>query len=76
MDASLLAGLPEDVRPLLASPPLTDTRLLELHARWDGLTSALAAMADALRLFVVTRDPLEWRAPRPEPSWPDSAAVP
>jgi hypothetical protein len=66
MDASLLAGLPGDVRPLLASPPLTETRLLELHARWDRLTPALARMADALRLFVVTWDPLEWLVPRPE----------
>jgi Flp pilus assembly protein TadD len=66
MDASLLAGLPADVRALLASPPLTDTRLLELSARWEGLAPALARMADVLRLFVVTWDPLEWLAPRPE----------
>ena len=66
MDASLLAGLPSDVRALLASPPLTDTRLLELSARWEGLAPALARMADELRLFVVTWDPLEWLAPRPE----------
>ena len=68
MNAALLAGLPDDVQALLARPPLTDTRLLELSARWEGLgpTSALAKMADALRLFVVTWDPLEWLAPRPE----------
>ncbi len=65
-NAALLAGLPGDVRALLARPPLTDTRLLELAARWEGLTSAQARMADALRVFVVTWDPLEWRAPRPE----------
>jgi len=65
-NATMLAGLPGDVKALLASPPLTDTRLLELHARWQGLTPALARMADVLRLFVVTWDPLEWLAPRPE----------
>jgi hypothetical protein len=63
---ALLAGLPGDVRALLADPPLDDTSLLELTARWEGLTPALAEMADALRLFVVTWDPLEWLAPRPE----------
>ena len=31
-NAALLAGLPGDVRDLLASPPLTNTRLLELAA--------------------------------------------
>ena len=68
MDASLLAGLPGDVQALLASPPLTEPKLLELGVRWEGLslTPALARMADALRLFVVTWDPLEWLAPRPE----------
>jgi hypothetical protein len=68
MNAALLAGLPGDVQALLASPPLTETRLLELSARWEGvsLTPALARMAEALRLFVVTWDPLEWLAPRPE----------
>ena len=63
---ALLAGLPRDVRALLARPPLDDTRLLELAARWEGLTPAQARMAEALRLFVVTWDPLEWLAPRPE----------
>jgi tetratricopeptide (TPR) repeat protein len=64
-NAAMLAGLPGDVQALLASPPLTDTRLLELRARWEGLTPALAKMADVLRLFVVTWDPLEWLVPRP-----------
>jgi hypothetical protein len=31
-NAALLADLPGDVRDLLASPPLTTTRLLELAA--------------------------------------------
>ena len=66
IDQGLLSGLPEGVRTLLADPPVSDTRLLELAARWQGLLPALAEMADALRLFVVTWDPLEWLAPRPE----------
>lgn len=65
-DHGLLSGLPNGVRALLASPPLTDPKLLELAARWEGLPPAQARMADALRLFVVTWDPLEWLAPRPE----------
>jgi hypothetical protein len=66
IDQGLLSGLPNGVRALLASPPLTDPRLLELAARWEGLPPAQARVADALRLFVVTWDPLEWLAPRPE----------
>jgi hypothetical protein len=79
-NAALLAGLPGDVQALLADPPLDDTRLLELAAQWEGLTPALAEMADALRLFVVTWDPLEWLAPRPEAvatsnPWPTEIVV-
>lgn len=66
IDQGLLSGLPSGVRALLASPPLTDPKLLELAARWKGLPSSQVRMADALRLFVVTWDPLEWLAPRPE----------
>jgi hypothetical protein len=66
IDTALLAGLPSDVQALLARPPLADTRLLELAARWEGLAPAQARMAEALRLFVVTWDPLEWLVPRPE----------
>jgi hypothetical protein len=66
IDQGLLSGLTNGVRALLASPPLTDPRLLELAARWEGLPPAQARVADALRLFVVTWDPLEWLAPRPE----------
>jgi Tetratricopeptide repeat len=65
-NAALLGGLPDHVQALLARPPLDDTRLLELAARWDGLSPTLADMAEVLRLFVVTWDPLEWLAPRPE----------
>jgi hypothetical protein len=66
IDQSLLSGLPNGVRGLLATPPLTDPRLLELAARWEDLPPTQARMADALRLFIVTWDPLEWLAPRPE----------
>jgi hypothetical protein len=65
-NAALLDGLPGDVRALLARPPLADTRLLELAARWESLSPPLAGMAEALRMFVVTWDPLEWLPPRPE----------
>ena len=79
-NAALLAGLPSDVQALLARPPVEDTMLLELAARWEGLSPALAGMAEALRLFVVTWDPLEWRAPRPEAvatvsAWPVEIVV-
>jgi hypothetical protein len=80
IDQGLLSGLPNGVRALLASPPLTEPRLLELAARWEGLPSAQVRVADALRLFVVTWDPLEWLAPRPEAvatanAWPFELVV-
>jgi hypothetical protein len=65
-DQDMLSGLPVGVRALLASPPLAEPRLLELAARWEGLPPAQARMAEALRLFVVTWDPLEWLVPRPQ----------
>jgi hypothetical protein len=66
MNPALLAGLPAAVQALLTRPPLSEPRLLELAARWDGLVPAQARMAGELRLFVVTWDPLEWSVPRPE----------
>jgi len=60
MNPALLGDLPSDVQALLARPPVEDTMLLELAARWERLPSALAGMAEALRVFVVTWDPLEW----------------
>jgi hypothetical protein len=66
IDRGLLVGLPNDIQALLASPPRTAPKLLELAARWERLPPARARMADALRLFVVTWDSLEWLAPRPE----------
>src|SRR5512142_1333959 len=66
LDTALLADLPSDVQALLARPPLTDTRLLELAASWEGLPPGQARMAEGLRLSVVTWDPLERLVPRPE----------
>src|SRR5258708_15763707 len=66
IDQGLLSGLPNDVRALLASPPLTDPKLLELAVQWEDVPPEQARMADALRMFVVTWDPLEWVVPRPE----------
>jgi hypothetical protein len=61
----LLSGLPDEVQRLLAQPPVMEKKLLELSASWPGLSQSQARMADALRLFVITWDPLERRAPRP-----------
>ncbi len=60
-----LSGLPDPVRQLLAKPPVTEKKLLELRAEWPALSPGRAQMADALRLFVITWDPLELLAPRP-----------
>lgn len=57
--------LPDPVRQLLAQPPVTEKKLLELRAEWPALSPGRARMADALRLFVITWDPLELLAPRP-----------
>ncbi len=61
-----LSGLPDEVRALLAVPPLEDKRLLELGLSWPSLSPGHAGMADPLRLFVITWDPLELLAPRPD----------
>ncbi len=62
----MFAGLPHEVEQLLAAAPVTEKKLVELSAGWTGLSPAQARMADALRLFVITWDPLERLAPRPE----------
>ena len=61
-----LSGLPEGVRRLLAAAPVTEKKLLELGMVWTGLPPEQARMAERLRLFVVTWDPLEWLAARPD----------
>lgn len=60
-----LSGLPDPVRQLLAKPPVTEKKLLEVRAEWPALSSGRGRMADALRLFVITWDPLELLGPRP-----------
>jgi hypothetical protein len=79
LDRPLTAEQRAELRSI-SEGAMTDTRLLELAASWEGLTPAQARMADALRLFVVTWDPLEWLAPRPEAvatasAWPAEIAV-
>jgi hypothetical protein len=62
----LMTGLPGETARLLAAPPVTDKRLLELSVIWTGLSRGRARMAAAVRVFVITWDPLEFRAPRPD----------
>jgi SEC-C motif len=45
---------------LLATPPREEYALLELAVDWDDLSGVEAQIAAALRLFVITRDPLDW----------------
>ena len=61
----LLNGLPGETARLLGVAPVTDKRLLELSVTWTGLSRGRARMAAALRVFVITWDPLEFQAPRP-----------
>jgi hypothetical protein len=65
VEADLLADLPGGIRELLAAPPLAEKALLELAVTWPGLPPEQARMASALRLFVITWDPLEHSGPRP-----------
>jgi len=66
MSGDLVSGLPDDVQRLLAAPPVTEKKLLELSVAWADLSLAQARLADAVRLFVITWDPLEGIAPRPD----------
>jgi hypothetical protein len=45
---------------LLTTAPADDYALLELEVDWPDLAAAERRIADALRLFVITRDPLDW----------------
>jgi hypothetical protein len=65
VSGELLSGLPDDLARLVADPPVTEKKLLELGATWTGIAASQARMAEALRLFLVTWDPLERAAPRP-----------
>jgi hypothetical protein len=50
----------EDPLKLLARQPEEEYSLLELALEWNDLVGAEAQLAAALRLFVLTRDPLDW----------------
>jgi hypothetical protein len=51
---------PSDLHELLADAPTGDYSLLELELGWDRLDEADEQFAAALRLFVITWDPLDW----------------
>jgi hypothetical protein len=55
---------PDDALELLAVPPADGYALLEFAPHWDGLQGVQAQLAAALRLFVITRDPLAWLTDR------------
>jgi hypothetical protein len=65
VSGELLSGLPDDLARLVADPPVTEKKLLELGATWTGIAASQARMAEALRLLLITWDPLERAAPRP-----------
>ena len=54
----------DDLLELLTAPRVDLYALLELALEWDGVVGAEAQLAAALRLFVITRDPLDWLAGR------------
>jgi hypothetical protein len=62
----LYVDLPDDVAQRLADPPVTEKKLLELGVAWAGLSAVQAQLAELLRVFVITWDPLERLAVRPE----------
>jgi hypothetical protein len=72
MSDDQLSSLPDDLRVLLAAPPITEKKLLELRVGWSraasgpGIEDPQPRMAHALRVFVITWDPLEPLAPRPD----------
>jgi SEC-C motif len=55
---------PDNALELLAVPPADDYALLEFAPQWSGLNGVQAQLAAALRLFVITRDPLDWLTDR------------
>lgn len=66
MHPELVSGLPDDVRRLLVAPPVTEKMLLELSVGWADLPPDQARMAEVVRLFVITWDPLDSIAQRPD----------
>lgn len=57
-----MASPPDVVNPadVLGAPPVDRYALLEFAVEWDDLAGIEAQLAAALRLFVITRDPLDW----------------
>ena len=54
----------DEALALLAAPPEDEYALLEFALDWPGLQGVEAQLAAALRMFVITRDPLDWLADR------------
>ena len=63
-----LAGLCAEVREALAAAPDDERALLELRLGWRGLGEAEARIAERMRVFLLTWDPLEWVGER-GPGW-------
>jgi SEC-C motif-containing protein len=53
-----------DALELLAATPPYEYALLEFGLHWNGLDGVQAQLAAALRLFVITSDPLDWLSDR------------
>ena len=54
----------KDPLELLAHPPADRYSLLELSVEWDGLEDIRSRFAAALRVFVITKYPLDWLGDR------------
>ena len=66
MDEGRYRDLPGEVVTLLSNPPVGEKVMLELAAEWPELDPALAELAESVRLFVLTWDPLDWLPGRPD----------
>jgi hypothetical protein len=71
-----LAGLSTDLAAMLTDAPVQDKVLAELAVSWPSLGGPEAGIAEALRLFLLTWDPLDLRAPRPVASATANAGPP
>jgi hypothetical protein len=60
LDAGRQVDERDEVVTLLSNPPVGEKALLELAAEWPELDPALAELAESVRLFVLTWDPLDW----------------
>ncbi len=63
--AGPFAGLPADVVEVMAGAPVRDKVLAELGVAWTGPAEPQARVVEALRVFLLTWDPMEHHAPRP-----------